>query len=127
VDNLLGAPGIGHLLLDENLEVRRFSPQMTRIFKLLDTDIGRPITHISHYLTSGNPLQALRDVQATNQPLEREVRTREERWYLMRAVPYIVGPKSFSGAVLSFVDITHYKQLQRTLPQRESSAGGEVG
>ncbi|MBK8510301.1 MAG: chemotaxis protein CheB [Candidatus Competibacter sp.] len=127
VENLLGAPGIGHLLLDENLEVRRFSPQISRIFKLLDSDIGRPITHISHYLTSGNPLQALREVQATNQILEREVRTREEVWYLMRVAPYIVGPKTFSGAVLSFVDITHYKQLQQALARRESAPDGEDG
>ena len=120
----MGAPGIAHLLLDENLEVRRFSPQMARIFKLLDSDIGRPITHISHYLTHGNPAQAIREVQTSNRPLEREVRTQEERWYLMRVAPYIVGPTSFSGAVLSFVEITHYKQLQLALAQRESRADG---
>ncbi|MEI2782769.1 MAG: PAS domain-containing protein [Candidatus Competibacter sp.] len=55
VENLLGATQIGHLLLDENLEVRRFSPRIAEIFKLLESDVGRPITHISHYLANCDP------------------------------------------------------------------------
>ena len=121
VDNLLSATQIGQLLLDENLEVRRFSPQVAEIFKLLASDVNRPITHISHYLVDCDPIQLVRDVQSTGQPLEREVHTQEGRWYLMRVAPYTVGPKSFSGTVVSFVDVTKVKEVQLTLAERETA------
>ena len=120
VENLLGATRFGLLLLDENLEIRRFSPEVAQVFKLLNSDVGRPITHLSHYLTNGDPIRMVREVQATNQPLEQEVRTQKGRWYLLRAVPYTVGPKSFSGVVLSFTDVTRFKELQLELVEREA-------
>ena len=62
----------------------------------------------------------VQEVQATSQPLEQEVRTQKGRWYLLRAVPYTVGPKSFSGIVLSFADVTRFKELQLELVEREA-------
>jgi two-component system CheB/CheR fusion protein len=115
VDNLLGATQIGHLLLDENLEVRRFSSKVTEIFKLLDSDVGRPITHISHYLANIDPIKIVREVQKGNRQVELEVSTVDDKWLLMRVVPYSIGPKSFSGTVLSFVDITMIKQAEGDL------------
>ncbi len=121
VDNLLSATQIGHLLLDENLEVRRFSPKIVEIFKLLDSDVGRPIAHISHYLANCDPIRLVRKVQATGQPVEQEVRTQEGRWYLMRVVPYTVGPKIFSGTMMSFVDMTSLKEIQLALAEQEAT------
>ena len=118
VDNLLGATQIGQLLLDENLEVRRFSPKIAQILKLLDSDVGRPITHLSHYLVDCDPILMVRQVQATGQPLEQEVRTQEGRSHLMRIVPYTIGPRAFSGTVISFVDITEIRRAEAAL--RES-------
>ena len=118
VENLLSATQMGQILLDENLEVRRFSKRMGEIFKLLDSDVGRPITHISHYLVDCDPLQLIRQAQTSNQTIEREVCTQDQHQHLMRVVPYKVGPKSFSGTVVSFVDITRRKQAEQA--QRES-------
>ncbi|MCC6134196.1 MAG: PAS domain-containing protein [Candidatus Contendobacter sp.] len=118
VDNLLSATQIGQLLLDENLEVRRFSPKIAQIFKLLDSDMGRPITHLSHYLLGCDPIQMVREVQTTGQSLEQEVHTQAGRWHLMRVVPYTIGPRAFSGTVISFVDITEIKRAEAAL--RES-------
>ena len=115
VDNLLNATQVSQILLDENLEVRRFSPKIAKIFKLLDSDVGRPITHISHYLADCDPIHLVRKVQASSQPLEQEVRTQEGRWYLMWIVPYLVGPKIFSGTVLSFVEISEVKLAETAL------------
>ncbi len=126
VDNLLNATQIGQLLLDENLEVRRFSPKITQIFKLLDSDVGRPITHISHYLVDCDPIHVVREVQGSGQPLEKEVCTLQGAWHLMRVVPYTVGPKAFSGTVISFVDITAGKAVQRALAEKEAALLGAI-
>lgn len=114
LDNLLSATQIGNLLLDENMEVRRFSKRIGDIFKLLDSDIGRPITHITHHLRNCDPIALIREVQSTCKPVEQEVQTQDGRWHLMRIVPYAVGPKTFSGTVVSFVDITIMKQAQES-------------
>jgi two-component system, chemotaxis family, CheB/CheR fusion protein len=119
VDNLLSASQIGKLLLDENMEIRRFSPKVTEIFKLLETDVGRPLTHITHHLVNLDPVQKIKDVQDSDVPGEHEVRTREGRWYLMRVVPYAVGPGVFSGTLVSFVDITQIRQAEESLRQSE--------
>lgn len=119
VDNLLSVTQTGQLLLDENLEVRRFSPKITEIFKLLAKDVGRPITHIAHYLLECDPIQAVRRVQITSQPLELEVRTQSDHWYLMRVAPYVVGPRAFSGIVMSFVEVTRLKEVQWALAEQE--------
>lgn len=114
LDNLLSATQIGNLLLDENMEVRRFSKRVCEIFKLLDSDIGRPITHITHHLLNCDPIALIRDVQITSKPQELEVQTQDGRWRLMRIVPYAIGPKTFSGTVVSFVDINLLKLAQES-------------
>jgi two-component system CheB/CheR fusion protein len=115
VDNLLSATQIGHILLDENLEVRRFSHKAADVFRLLDSDVGRPITHIPHAITDADPIQTVRDVQRTSRPAETEVRLQGGAWALMRVVPYAIGQGSFSGIVMSFVDITSVKRVEEEL------------
>ncbi len=115
VDNLLDATQVGHLLLDENMEVRRFSNKVTEIFKILESDIGRPVTHIPHFLEKFDPVTVVKEVQKTNRMVERDIRTVDGAWMLMRVVPYVIGPKTFSGTVLSFVDVTSIKQAENDL------------
>jgi two-component system CheB/CheR fusion protein len=50
VENLLAGSGIEILILDENNEIRKCSPNLTKIFNILEKDIGRPIGHLSHHI-----------------------------------------------------------------------------
>ncbi|MCA1743443.1 MAG: PAS domain-containing protein [Desulfovibrionales bacterium] len=119
VDNLLSASQISSLLLDENMEIRRFSPKITEIFKLLDTDVGRPLIHISHHLLDLDPIEKIKKVQDSDTPSEHEVQTEHGKWYLMRIVPYAVGHEMFSGTLVSFVDITRIRETEESLRQSE--------
>jgi two-component system CheB/CheR fusion protein len=119
VDNLLSVSQIGQLLLDENLEIRRFSPKVLGIFKLLDTDVGRPLSHISHNLKNVDPVRLIEHVQRSGRVFEHEVCTGDGSWFLMRVVPYSVGPKVFSGVLASFVDITRLKLGEEALRASE--------
>ena len=115
VDNLLSVTQVGHILLDENLEVRRFSQKAAEVFRLLDSDVGRPITHIPHVVTGLDPIGVVRGVQRSNAPVETEVRLQEGQWRLMRVVPYAIGVNVFSGIVMSFVDISSVKRAEEEL------------
>ena len=115
VDNLLTSSRIGTLLLDENLEIRKFSPEIANIFHIMEKDIGRPLTHLTHRLEAFNPFEAVRAVQHTNEPLEEEVRAANGHWYLLHVLPYAIGPKVYSGVVLTFVDISETKTASNNL------------
>ncbi|MFZ4549074.1 MAG: CheR family methyltransferase, partial [Bacteroidales bacterium] len=115
IENILSASQISLLLLDENLEVRRFSPDINKIFSLLNNDIGRPITHISHFLANTDPIKTIIAAQADSRTVNQEVSSRDGRSYMMRVEPYVIGPKSYSGVVVSFVDITETKKSKNEL------------
>ncbi|GAB6060792.1 chemotaxis protein CheB [Desulfonatronum parangueonense] len=119
VDNLLSASQIGKLLLDENMEIRRFSPKVADIFKLLDSDVGRPLTHISHNLVGVNLVQVIEAVHQQSEMVEMEVCSIDGHWHLMRVIPYAVGPKTFSGTLISFVNITRIKHAEEAVRRSE--------
>jgi len=115
VENLLSSSRIGSLLLDENLEIRKFSPEISNIFHILDKDIGRPINHITHRLLDADPLQMIKTVLQTNKQIEQEVQIQGGNWYLTRVLPYSIGPKTYSGVVLTFIDITEARTTRSHL------------
>jgi two-component system CheB/CheR fusion protein len=121
VENLMTSSSIGKLMLDENLEIRRFSSHILNIFKLLQDDIGRPLTHISHYMKDVDPIELAQLVIKKEQSLEQEIETRSGEWYLMRALPYKIGPEVYAGVVMTFVDITAVKKAQLDLKESEES------
>src|SRR4030065_1843629 len=46
MQNLLNNIEIATIFLDNDLNIRRFTPQATKILNLIPSDVGRPITHI---------------------------------------------------------------------------------
>jgi two-component system CheB/CheR fusion protein len=44
--NLLNSTDIATLFLDKELNIRRFTNQAVKIFKLIKSDIGRPFTDL---------------------------------------------------------------------------------
>ena len=120
LDNLMASTRIGTLFLDENLTIRRFTPEIRRIFKILDSDIGRPANHLMHNLTKIDLFERIQAVaeQAVDQELE--VCTQGGEWWLMRILPYHVGIGTVSGVVLNFIDISLFKNTQQALFERES-------
>jgi two-component system CheB/CheR fusion protein len=119
VDNLLSSTQIATLFLDENLEIRKFTPQIRQIYKVMDKDLGRPISHLSHCLVNADPLDIIHRVHEDSMPVEQQVETDDGRWYLLRALPYHVGPQTFSGVVLTFIEITPLRKTQHALKDIE--------
>ncbi len=110
VENLLSSSHIGKLILDENLEIRRFSSHISRIFRILESDIGRPISHLTHNLKVDDLIGLVEKVLKINIKIEQEVETKDSNHYLMRIIPYQTGPNHFAGAILSFIDINPVKK-----------------
>ncbi len=119
LDNLLVSSDILTLFLDEGLVLRRFTPGVTEVFRLIETDVGRPLSHISHNLRDIDPVQIAEDVQAHGRSIEREAQVIQGRVFLMRASPYHIASDLVSGVVLNFVDITNIRRAEAALHESE--------
>jgi two-component system CheB/CheR fusion protein len=110
--NLLDSTEIATLFLDESLHVRRFTPQTTRIIKLIPGDMGRPITDIVSDLIYPELVQNARDVLRTLVFCEKDVPTVDDRWYKVRTMPYRTQENRIDGLVITFSDISRSKKLE---------------
>ena len=121
MNNLLAGTGIGTIFVDHQLRIQRFTPAVTQVINLIQTDVGRPVGHIVSNLAGYDRL--VEDVQAvldTLVPKEVEVQTKAGAWYLLRIRPYRTLENVIEGAVITFADITEMKKAQAAL--RESEA-----
>lgn len=115
LDNLLAATRIATLFLDEDLGIRRFTPQTQGLFNILDKDVGRPFEHLAHGILHADPIAVARNVLKTAIKEEHEVQSGEGHWYLMQVLPYALSKEKTAGVVISFVDIHEAKHHEEML------------
>ncbi len=119
--NLLDNTELTTLFLDNALNVRLFTTGSNRIFKLMRSDLGRPITDIASDLYYTKLEEDSKEVLRTLVSKEQQVTTRNGNWFLMRMMPYRTLENMIDGVVITFVDITVSKTLEAEL--RKTQAG----
>jgi two-component system CheB/CheR fusion protein len=112
--NLMNSTAIGTLFLDRALRVKLFTPHARAIINLQASDVGRPLADITNQFTEGDLLADIENVLERLQTIEREIETRDKRWFLMRALPYRTTEDHISGVVLTFLDITARHRQEET-------------
>lgn len=118
MEHLLRNTDIGTLFLDEKLRIRRFTPTIARSFNLLDRDVGRPLEDITSRFSHPTFFEDVRKVVQKGERTELEVGI-EDGSYLMRILPYRTPDSSEpKGAVITLVDVTRLKQVERSLAER---------
>lgn len=115
LNNLFSSTSIGTLFLDEELDVRRFSTKATELLNLIDSDIGRPLSHISHSMEDVDLLEISRQVLGNNKMIEKEVKLDSGKYYMIRGIPYRIASEVYSGVVLIFIDISKQKIAENEL------------
>ena len=114
---------IATLFLDNGLNVRRFTPQATKIIKLIPADVGRPITDLASELRYPELAEDAREVLRTLATAEKPIGARDSRWFTVRIMPYRTLDNRIDGVVITFADITVAKTLEAKL--RATQAGLE--
>lgn len=115
--NLLNSTEIGTLFLDKNLNIRRFTDQITKIIKLRHTDIGRPFTDMVSDLQYSEIVNDANEVLRTLIFKENDISTQDERWFKVRIMPFRTLDERIEGLVITFVDITKAKKLEKDLKE----------
>ncbi|MBV9064178.1 MAG: PAS domain-containing protein, partial [Methylobacteriaceae bacterium] len=105
--NFLESTQIATVFLDNDLRVMNFTPAVTELFHLVETDIGRPIAHIKSRIAFEGLQEDVRRVLRTLTKIEREIEdpTIKAR-YIVRILPYRSVDNFIAGVVVTFVDVT---------------------
>ncbi|MEO8199128.1 MAG: PAS domain-containing protein [Gemmatimonadota bacterium] len=104
--NLLTSTDIPTLFLDRQLLVRRFTPAVTRLFRLIPSDVGRPLSDVTWSMTDESLLDDARAVVKDLTPAEAQVRTPNGRVFIRRVLPYRSTDDRIEGVVVTYIDIT---------------------
>lgn len=118
--NLLNSTDIATLFLDNDLQVRRFTTQATKIIKLIPGDIGRPITDLASDLLYPELTADAQEVLQKLGFVERPIQTRDGRWFGVRIMPYRTLDDRIDGVVITFADITSAKLLETQLREKQA-------
>ncbi len=113
LDTMTKAVGVATVFVDEAIRLTRFSPDAANIFKLRDTDVGRPLDEIAHVLRYPGLIDDMRLTLTTTRMLEKEARGPDGKAYLVRVLPYGIASSQSRGVVATFVDITAFHDRQR--------------
>lgn len=104
--NLFDNIRIGIIFLDWQFRVRRFTREVTQIYRLVDSDVGRCLSDITSDLRYEELLSDAQTVLDTLVLSEREVYTQHGDCFLARIQPYRTLDNVIDGVVISFTSIS---------------------
>jgi two-component system CheB/CheR fusion protein len=108
--NLLNCTDLAIIFLDNHFRIKRFTAPTTRLFNVIATDVGRPISDIAAQFRDQTLHQDIAGVFRTSTPQEKQVQTPDGRWWNRRITPYRTLDNRIEGVVLTFTDVTQVKQ-----------------
>ncbi len=111
LNNYFRNSGIGQILIDRNMIIRKFTPATKQIINLIESDLGRSITDISDNLMNINLSADIRQVIRQRKMIEKDVSIIDGAHFQMRISPYIRQDKSTDGVVITFINITEIHDL----------------
>lgn len=110
LNNLLSSINIPITIVDNDLCVRRVTTPGEKIFNLIPSDVGRPLSNIKPNLDIPDLGPLIREVIETLTTREREVRDHYGRWHQLRIRPYRTADNKIDGAVITLVEIDQMKR-----------------
>ncbi|MGC2778910.1 MAG: CheR family methyltransferase [Bradyrhizobium sp.] len=108
LQNLFESTEVATIFLDKAMTIRSYTPSVARIFNILPSDRGRPITDLSSRLSLKTFADDINGVLDGGEGVERRVTTDDgATHYLVRLSPYRAAEGRSEGIVVAFIDITN--------------------
>ena len=115
LQNILDSSGVATLFLDSQLNIRFFTPAAKSLFRVIATDIGRPLADLTPLASDRDLLADARAVLTSLAPLGREIEAEVGIWYVRRILPYRTQDNRIDGVVITFADISEIKAAEREI------------
>lgn len=107
LDNYFSNTIIPQLFIDTNLLLRKFTPPAMKQFKLKEEFFGKKIAEIKQISNLPSIVSDIKVVITTGKSLEKEIQTKDMKWYQMNILPYVVRRENrVNGVIITFIDIT---------------------
>ncbi|HEY6006395.1 MAG TPA: chemotaxis protein CheB, partial [Anaeromyxobacter sp.] len=120
LQNLFSSTEIATIFLDLDLQITRFTPAATELFRFIDADVGRSIADFAPRFEGQDLVADAREVARTLGPIERHVRAAQGgSWFILRVMPYLTLDDRMAGVVITFVDVSQLKRVEDALRQSE--------
>jgi two-component system CheB/CheR fusion protein len=120
VTDALNSTRIAIVYLDNDLRIARFTREATRLINLIDSDLGRPLAHISDNLDFENLCEKAGGVLKNLTPFEDEVKTKDGHWYRMNIMIHRKESHVIEGVVLTFVNVDVQKKSQQEIVEMKT-------
>ncbi|EGW21795.1 chemotaxis protein CheB [Methylobacter tundripaludum] len=112
MNNLINSMEIATVFLDNALKIRRFTSHAVDLFKLIPSDVGRPLSDIAANLDYPGLHQDVAGVLKTLVFSEKQVKRHDGSWFKVRIMPYRTQDNVIDGVVITFIDISATKKLE---------------
>ncbi len=122
LQNILESSGIATIFLDDELKIRFFTPAATLLFRVIATDIGRPLADFSSLVDDEDLIFDASQILDDQTPIEKEVSTRNGVWYNRLILPYRNHDGGVEGVVITFRNITENKRAAEALADAKQIA-----
>jgi two-component system CheB/CheR fusion protein len=126
LSNLLSSTTLPVVMVDRGLRIRRATSASAKAFKILPSDIGRPITDIRSEITIQDIDKLISGVIETLATKEVEVQDRNGHWYSLQIRPYRTADDKIDGAVLVLNDIDLTKSASERFKRAKEFSEGII-
>jgi two-component system CheB/CheR fusion protein len=114
--NLLESTQIATVFLDRHRCIKSFTPTARDLFRLVESDVGRPLAHVRPRFAADNLQADLEQVLQRLATIERQIEDAENgRRYAMRVLPYRTVENVIAGVVVTFIDVTQIMRAEERI------------
>jgi len=105
LSHLFSTIGMAILMIGDEMEIRRFTPQAQKIFGLIPADVGRPLKNINPNIDIPNLRETIEKVLVSSKEVDSEVADQQGLRYALRVFPYPHAEGHVTGVVITLVPI----------------------
>lgn len=114
--NLLESTQIATVFLDRDLCIKSFTPTARDLFRLVESDVGRPLAHVRPRFAADGLQADMEQVLQRLGNIERQIEGSESgKRYIMRVLPYRTVDNLIAGIVVTFVDVTQIARAEEKI------------
>ncbi|MFW6245363.1 MAG: PAS domain-containing protein, partial [Fibrobacterota bacterium] len=114
LNNLMSSTNVPTLFLDRQFRVRRFTPALDRIMRLIPADAGRLVSDLAVERLGDEVMDDARKVLSDLVTVKREVRV-DDGWFVRLVQPYRTDDNHIDGVVITFGDVTDLKRAEEEI------------
>jgi two-component system CheB/CheR fusion protein len=130
MEHLLNGTDVGTMFLDRTLSIRKFTPRIGDVFRIIPDDVGRPLRSFSHDLLRPSLMADIERVLESGESVEEQTWDTRGRCYFLRILPYRARPRENrdgqtvtppsvtpDGVLVTLTDMSALEQARARLAQ----------